>query len=158
MADGRGRLCQVRRGGRTAGWGRRRSHCHNLRRGGRGGPAVKLPLSTLPETSIRNLTGTSGPHGTRTSTPLARTARSSVLTRMPGLVTSRRLPPWTATSSCSDGHQVTFVADACGTQTALGHDIALRRMEHEGITLATTASLVAQLAGDYPSFAQIMSG
>lgn len=65
------------------------------------------------------------------------------------------LPP--ALHAHRDGHQVTFVADACGTQTALGHDIALRRMEREGITLTTTASLIAQLAGDYPSFAQIMS-
>src|SRR6266540_5317605 len=100
----RGRLCQAWPGGRAAGRGRRRNHCHNVRRGGR---ALKLLLATVPATSIRNLTGTPGPHGARTFTLLAWTARSSVLTRMPGLVTSRRLPARTATSSCSDGHQVT---------------------------------------------------
>jgi hypothetical protein len=48
-----------------------------------------------------------------------------------------------------DGHEVTFVADACGTQTATGHEIALRRLESEGIRLATTASITAEFAGDY---------
>jgi nicotinamidase-related amidase len=57
-----------------------------------------------------------------------------------------------------DGYQVTFVADACGSATALGHDISLRRMEREGITLTTTASVVAELTGDYPSYSQIMRG
>jgi nicotinamidase-related amidase len=34
-----------------------------------------------------------------------------------------------------DGYQVVFVADACGSATAIGHDISLRRMEQTGITL-----------------------
>jgi nicotinamidase-related amidase len=66
------------------------------------------------------------------------------------------LPP--ALHAQRDGYQVAFVADACGTQTAVGHDIALRQMESEGITLTTTASVIAELAGDYPTFAKIMSG
>jgi nicotinamidase-related amidase len=57
-----------------------------------------------------------------------------------------------------DGYQVAFVADACGSATALGHDISLRRMEQAGVTLTTTASVSAELAGDYPKHAQIMRG
>jgi len=53
-----------------------------------------------------------------------------------------------------DGYQVAFVADACGSATALGHDISRRRIEHEGMTLTTTASVIAE----YPKFTQIMSG
>jgi nicotinamidase-related amidase len=57
-----------------------------------------------------------------------------------------------------DGYQVVFVADACGSATAIGHDISLRRMEQVGITLTTTASVSAELAGDYPRHSQIMRG
>jgi nicotinamidase-related amidase len=57
-----------------------------------------------------------------------------------------------------DGYQVAFVADACGSATALGHDISLRRMQTQGIALTTTASVSAELAGDYPKHAQIMHG
>jgi nicotinamidase-related amidase len=57
-----------------------------------------------------------------------------------------------------DGYQVIFVADACGSATALGHEISLRRLEHQDIALTTTASLSAELAGDYPKHAQIMQG
>lgn len=57
-----------------------------------------------------------------------------------------------------DGYQVTFVADAAGSLTDLGHDISLRRMEHEGIIVATTATVVAELAGDYATYAKIMRG
>jgi len=35
-----------------------------------------------------------------------------------------------------------MVADACGSPIAFGHDIALQRIAHEGITLATTASVI----------------
>src|SRR5215204_3975345 len=55
-----------------------------------------------------------------------------------------------------DGYQVAFVADACGSATALGHDVSLRRLEQAGITVTTTASVSAELAGDYPKHAQIM--
>jgi hypothetical protein len=47
-----------------------------------------------------------------------------------------------------DGDQGTFAADTAGSLTALGHDISLRRREHEGITVATTATMTASLAGD----------
>jgi nicotinamidase-related amidase len=57
-----------------------------------------------------------------------------------------------------DGYQVAFVADACGSATAFGHDIALRRLQHEGVALTTTASVVSELAGEYPKHAQIMQG
>jgi nicotinamidase-related amidase len=33
-----------------------------------------------------------------------------------------------------DRYQVVFVADACGSATAIGHDISLRRIEQAGIT------------------------
>lgn len=57
-----------------------------------------------------------------------------------------------------DGYDVTFVADACGSATALGHDISLRRLEHEGVTLTTTASVIAELTGEYPKYSRIMAG
>jgi nicotinamidase-related amidase len=57
-----------------------------------------------------------------------------------------------------DGYQVAFVADACGSATALGHDISLRRMAQHGVTVTTTASVSSELAGDYPRHAQIMYG
>jgi nicotinamidase-related amidase len=57
-----------------------------------------------------------------------------------------------------DGYQVTFAADAAGSLTALGHDISLRRMEYDGITVATTATVIAELAGDYPTYSKIMRG
>jgi nicotinamidase-related amidase len=57
-----------------------------------------------------------------------------------------------------EGYEVTFVADATGSLTALGHDIALRRMEHAGISVATTATVVAELALEYPTYSQIMRG
>jgi nicotinamidase-related amidase len=57
-----------------------------------------------------------------------------------------------------DGYEVAFVADACGSATALGHDISLRRLEHAGITVTTTAAVSAELAGDYPKHSQIMRG
>jgi nicotinamidase-related amidase len=57
-----------------------------------------------------------------------------------------------------DGYRVAFVGDACGSGTSLGHDISLRRIEREGGTLTTTASVSSELAGDYPKHARIMRG
>jgi hypothetical protein len=57
-----------------------------------------------------------------------------------------------------DGYEVAFVADACGSATALGHEISLRRLEQAGVTLTTTATVSAELAGTYPKHAQIMRG
>jgi nicotinamidase-related amidase len=48
-----------------------------------------------------------------------------------------------------DGYQVIFVADACGTETAFGHDVSLRQLEHAGVELATTASIISEFAGEY---------
>jgi hypothetical protein len=50
-----------------------------------------------------------------------------------------------------DGYQVAFVADARGSATAIGHHISLRRLEQQGVALTTTASVSAELTGDYPS-------
>jgi nicotinamidase-related amidase len=57
-----------------------------------------------------------------------------------------------------DGYNVTFVADACGSATALGHDISLRRLERDGVDLTTTASVIAELTGAYPQYSEIMRG
>jgi nicotinamidase-related amidase len=57
-----------------------------------------------------------------------------------------------------EGFQVVFVADACGSATALGHDISLRRLERVGITVNTTAAVSAELAGDYATHSRIMHG
>jgi isochorismatase family protein len=57
-----------------------------------------------------------------------------------------------------DGYQVTFAANAAGSLTEFGHDISLRRMEHKGITVATTATVIAELARDYPAYSKIMCG
>jgi len=57
-----------------------------------------------------------------------------------------------------EGYQVFFVADACRSATALGHDISLRRLQQVGITLTTTAAVSAELAGDYPMHSRIMHG
>ena len=40
----------------------------------------------------------------------------------------------------------------------MGHDISLRRLEQQGVTLTTTASVSAELGGQYPMRAQIMHG
>jgi nicotinamidase-related amidase len=56
----------------------------------------------------------------------------------------------------NDGYDVTFIADASGSPTALGQDVALRRLEREGVSVATTAMVLAELAGDYPAYAKIM--
>jgi hypothetical protein len=42
------------------------------------------------------------------------------------------------------------VADARGSATAIGHHISLRRLEQQGVALTTTASVSAELTGDYP--------
>jgi nicotinamidase-related amidase len=57
-----------------------------------------------------------------------------------------------------EGYQVFFVADACGSATALGHDISLRRLEQAGVTVTTTAAVSAELEGDYPTHSRIMHG
>jgi nicotinamidase-related amidase len=86
---------------------------------------------------------------------LAATGRRQLVTAGIGTEVCRVAP---ALHAHRDGYQVAFVADACGSATALGHDISLRRMEQQGVTLTTTASVSAELAGDYPKHARIMRG
>jgi len=54
-------------------------------------------------------------------------------------------------SLLSDGYEVQVVADAGGSPTALGDDMAFRRMERAGATLTNTTQLVAELAGSWAS-------
>lgn len=86
---------------------------------------------------------------------VADTGRGQLITAGVGIEVCG-IPP--ALHALRDGYEVTFVADATGSLTALGHDIALRRMENAGISLATTASVIAELAGDYPTYSQIIRG
>ena len=60
-----------------------------------------VPILARPDTSMRNLTGTSGPHGASTFTVLVLSARSSVLTIMPGTITSDELGMPAATGNPS---------------------------------------------------------
>jgi hypothetical protein len=45
-----------------------------------------------------------------------------------------------------------------GSPTALGQDVALQRLDREGVPVATTAMVIAELAGDYPTYSRIMRG
>ncbi|MBR1209936.1 isochorismatase family protein [Bradyrhizobium sp. JYMT SZCCT0180] len=54
-----------------------------------------------------------------------------------------------ALSLVRDGFEVQVVADAGGSPTMMGDDIALRRMERGGVTLTTTGQLIAELAGNW---------
>ncbi|MFV0436020.1 MAG: isochorismatase family protein [Desulfopila sp.] len=56
-----------------------------------------------------------------------------------------------AMRAVSEGYDVQVVADACGSPTKLADEIALRRMEKEGITLTSTVQLVAELAQNWTS-------
>ena len=47
------------------------------------------------------------------------------------------------------GYDVQVVADAGGSPTKMGDDIALRRMERHGVTLTSTNQLIAELAADW---------
>ncbi|MCD6671447.1 MAG: isochorismatase family protein [Burkholderiaceae bacterium] len=47
------------------------------------------------------------------------------------------------------GYDVQVVADAGGSPTKMGDDIALRRMERHGVTLTSTNQVIAELAGDW---------
>lgn len=54
-----------------------------------------------------------------------------------------------ALSLVRDGFEVQVVADAGGSPTKMADDIALRRMERNGVTLTTTNQLIAELAGSW---------
>lgn len=48
-----------------------------------------------------------------------------------------------------DGFEIQVVADAGGSPTKLGDDMAFRRMERAGASLTNTTQLVAELAGSW---------
>ena len=51
-----------------------------------------------------------------------------------------------------------MAADAAGSLTALGRDISLRRMERDGIPVATKATVIAHRGSAYPTYSKIMRG
>lgn len=51
----------------------------------------------------------------------------------------------------SEGYEVQVVADAGGSPSKMGDDMALRRMEKAGATLTSTNQLIAELAGNWSS-------
>jgi nicotinamidase-related amidase len=54
-----------------------------------------------------------------------------------------------ALSLARDGFEVQVVADAGASPTRMADDIALRRMEKNGVTLTSTNQLIAELAGSW---------
>lgn len=54
-----------------------------------------------------------------------------------------------ALSLVRDGYQVQVVADAGGSPGKIAEDIALRRMERNGVDLTSTNQLIAELAGSW---------
>jgi nicotinamidase-related amidase len=54
-----------------------------------------------------------------------------------------------ALSLVQDGYDVQVVADAGGSPTKMADDIAVRRMERSGVTITSTVSLIAELAGNW---------
>ena len=54
-----------------------------------------------------------------------------------------------ALSLVQDGYDVQVVADAGGSPTKMADDIAVRRMERSGVTITSTISLIAELAGNW---------
>ena len=56
-----------------------------------------------------------------------------------------------AISTVRDGYSVQVVADAGGSPTKFADDIALRRMEANGVTITSTNQLVAEIAKDWTS-------
>lgn len=49
----------------------------------------------------------------------------------------------------SDGYEVQVTADAGGSPSKIGDDMALRRMEKNGVTLSSTNQVIAELAGNW---------
>lgn len=54
-----------------------------------------------------------------------------------------------ALSLVQNGYDVQVVADAGGSPTKMADDIAVRRMERGGVTITSTVSLIAELAGNW---------
>jgi len=82
-------------------------------------------LPTLPDTSIRSVTGTSEPQGAFTLTSPPCTATSSVSSTMPGLVIRVSAPLRTSASICSVG-QVTTAWVKSRVTTPLRHRTPIR--------------------------------
>jgi nicotinamidase-related amidase len=63
-----------------------------------------------------------------------------------------------ALSLVHDGYEVQVVADAGGSPSKMGDDMALRRMEKGGVTLTSTNQMIAELAGNWatPEGSRIM--
>ena len=64
-----------------------------------------------------------------------------------------------ALSLVSVGYQVQGVADAGASPSKFGDDMALRRMEKNGVTLTSTNQVIAELAGNWatPEGTQIVT-
>lgn len=58
------------------------------------------------------------------------------------------------------GYEVQVVADAGGSPSRMGDDMALRRMDRNGVTLTSTNQVIAELAGDWstPEGGRIVQG
>ncbi|WP_249213166.1 MULTISPECIES: isochorismatase family protein [unclassified Tatumella] len=56
-----------------------------------------------------------------------------------------------ALSLAGDGYEVQVVADAGASPTKFADDIALRRMEKNGVTLTSTNQVIAELVGTWAS-------
>jgi nicotinamidase-related amidase len=56
-----------------------------------------------------------------------------------------------AISAVEAGYEVLAVVDASGTDTAIGEDMARRRMERAGVWLTSTNMMVAELVQDWSS-------
>ncbi|SIT35640.1 Isochorismatase hydrolase [Paraburkholderia ribeironis] len=54
-----------------------------------------------------------------------------------------------ALSLVGDGYEVQVIADAGGSPSEIGDDMALRRMEKNGVTLSSTNQVIAELAGSW---------
>jgi nicotinamidase-related amidase len=54
-----------------------------------------------------------------------------------------------ALSLVRDGYDVQVIADAGGSPSKIGDDMALRRMEKNGVTLSSTNQVIAELAGSW---------
>jgi nicotinamidase-related amidase len=54
-----------------------------------------------------------------------------------------------ALSLVGDGYEVQVVADAGASPTKMADEIALRRMDHAGVTVTSTNQLIAELAGSW---------
>ena len=54
-----------------------------------------------------------------------------------------------AISAVEAGYEVLAVIDACGTDTAIGEDMARRRMERAGVWLTSTNTMVAELVQNW---------